>query len=120
MKYRDAPWPALVLAATALIATACRIAPPENVALEKARETYAQAVEDPEVGRYGSYPLEEAEQYFALAQDALAVGAPTETVSQYATLADTLSLTAINIARRRAADAAVRAPSQRRASCCTP
>jgi outer membrane protein OmpA-like peptidoglycan-associated protein len=104
MRYPDLPMPGLVLAACALTVAACSEPPARNAALDQARASYSNASGNPEIARYGSYPLAEAHENLTTAQTAFAQEQPERTVTHYANLANTQSAIAADMARRRQAE----------------
>jgi outer membrane protein OmpA-like peptidoglycan-associated protein len=104
MRYCDLPKAGLILAGGLALA-ACSSAPPQNAALNQARATYSSAAGDPEVTRYGAYPLAEAQENLGMAQQALNDGYPTSDVTHHANLANTQSQIAMAMAKRRVAEA---------------
>lgn len=105
MKYRDLPKTGVVLVAGGLAVAACSSQPKPNAALNQARSTYSQASANPEVARYGRYPLAEAQENLATAQQAWEDNDPASKVTHYANLAQTQSEIAGAVAKRRAVQA---------------
>jgi len=104
MRYRDLPKAGLILAGGLALA-ACSSAPPQNAALNQARATYSSAASDPEVTRYGAYPLSESQENLGMAQQGLNQGYPAATVTHHANLANTQAQIAMAMAKRRTAEA---------------
>jgi len=104
MRYRDLPKAGVVFAGS-LVLAACSSAPPQNAALNQARASYASAASDPQVARYGAYPLAEAQENIGMSQAALNQNYPQSTVTHYANLAQTQSQIAVEMAKRRGAEA---------------
>jgi OmpA-OmpF porin, OOP family len=102
MKYRDIYATGLVLFAGGLVLAAC--AQP-NPALTQAQTTYSQVSKDPDVVRFGSYPLQIAQNNLGAAQAAYNADEPSEVVTHYANLSQTQSQIAVQVARRRLAEA---------------
>ncbi len=105
MTYRDLPKTGLLLLAGGLALAACSSQPQPNAALTQARSSFSTASGNPEVARYGAYPLAEAQENLVTAQQAWANNEGDAKVTHYATLAQTQTEIANAVAKRRAVQA---------------
>jgi outer membrane protein OmpA-like peptidoglycan-associated protein len=94
---------ALALPVGGLALAACSSTPPPSATLTQARQAYATASSDPQVARYGSIHLEDAQDSLAMGEEAWKNAEPKPIVDHYAYMAQVQAATAGEVAKIRIA-----------------